>query len=418
MGTVKRPEGPFNVILISFDTLRRDFCSCYGYRKKLTPALDKIAREGVQFMDGFVNCGWTLPQHLTMVTGTNPIHHMMIQLMPTRTLPDEIPTLPEIFQKNGYVTIGIGNANKYGCKPEHGYRRGMNYYTNIFPHNNMMEMVLPTFADTLRLAGDLPFFMYFNTNDTHEPFAPSEPYLGKYGKKYVNRYEGQINYCDHYLGEMMKELRSRQLDKKTLIVFTSDHGTEFEEHGSLEKKLNLYEEIMQIPLVMKLPGVLPAGKKVTGFCQSSDFAPTILDLCSIDIPDIMDGRSLVPQIKGRKKDVPETIFAHTYHERTYNYESFSARTNRYKLIRTTPMVADPTKLETNTGERFARMKERVQIRGGVWRDLYDLKKDPGEQNNIIADQPEVARDLEIQLKKWIRQNKYTPVSPVKTMVRK
>jgi len=411
----QKPEAPYNVILISFDTLRRDFVHAYGYPKRLTPTIDALARRGVKFLDAYANCGWTLPQHLTMITGCEPIHHNVVHLQSENALSPEIPTLAQLFQKAGYMCLGFGNWNGYGGSWGHGFSRGMSFYTNLFPFNNMMEQAVPMVRETLRIVGKRPFFMYFHTNDTHEPFAPSEPYNSKYGTKYVNRYEGQIDYADHYLGVMLEDLRKLGLGERTLIAFTSDHGSEFEEHGYLEKKFNLYDEIMRVPLILTLPGVLPQGKDVAGFVQSADIAPTILDVCSIEIPKTMDGRSLAAQIAGSRKGVPDVVFAHTKHEMMFYYESFAARTARYKYIRTTPMIKDPEKLEGrgNVGQRYERLNRLARQRGGVYLELYDLAKDPGEQRNVVDEKPAVARDLDARINAWIRRHKFEAVKPLK-----
>jgi len=195
---------------------------------------------------------------------------------------------------------------------------------------------------------------------------------------------------------------------RTLIVVTSDHGSEFAEHGFYEKKLNLYEEIVQIPLIMALPGAIKKGLRLPGLCQTSDIAPTILDLCSLPIPASVDGRSLLPRLQGKRKTGWPIVFSHTMHETLFDYEHFSARTDRYKFIRCAPFRKDPTRIKGNTGDRFRRLLEVSEVSRGYCRELYDLKTDPAEQNNIIAKQPKRAKDLEAKLDAWIKSHKYTP----------
>jgi len=316
-------------------------------------------------------------------------------------------TLAEIFQKNGYLTFGFGNQNGYGGGWQYGFYRGMRSYSTVFPYNNMMEKVVEPVTYSLRLAGSTPFFIYIHTNDTHEPFAASEPFGSQWGSEYKNRYEGEVTYVDHYLGLIVDELEKMGLSEQTLIVVTSDHGSEFREHGFLEKKLNLYEEISQIPLIMTLPGVIFADKKIPGLCQTADIAPTILDVCSLPIPEEMDGQSLLQRILGEKEDVPEVIFAHTLHETRYWYEHFSARTADYKFIRTVPLK-DPQEIEGTASDRFARLTSVAQLKDGIWRELYNLKIDPEEQENIISRELDIARRLEEKLDLWISACNYTP----------
>jgi len=303
--------------------------------------------------------------------------------------------------------FGSGNQNAYGGGWEYGFQRGMYSYNTMFPYNNMMESVPKAVSACLDQVKGRPFFMYLHTNDTHEPFMANEPFTTKWGNGYRDRYEGEISYVDHYFGLLLDELRKRRLLDRTLIVVTSDHGTEFGEHGFREKVLNLYEEIIRIPLIMRLPGILPARKVVRGLCQTIDVAPTILDICGLPIPEETDGRSLLPRIRGKGKAV-EVVFAHTLNEKYYSYELFCARAKRYKFIRCAPFRARPDKMPGSPGKRFARLLALAEKRAGVLRELYDLKKDPGEQRNVIRDKPQIAQQLERKLNAWIRGPAYRP----------
>jgi len=392
----------FNVILISFDTLRQDHLGCYGHPKPLSPNLDELAAGGVVFEDAVVNCGWTLPQHITMITGTHPLKHRLIYLKRPRTLRKSIPTLAEIFQSRGYTCFGFANTNRYGGGWRYGFWRGMHHYTTIFPYNNMMELLPDQVSWAFQMVDSEPFFMYIHTNDTHEPFAASEPFGSKWGTKYINRYQGEVSYVDHYFGMVLKELEKRGLKDNTLVVATSDHGSEFLEHGFHEKKLNLYEEISRIPLIFHLPGVLPEGKRIQGLCETMDIAPTILDICSVPIPKWMDGRSLLPRMLGDESARPsEYVIAHTLHETIYLYEHFSIRDERYKLIRTVPLSRCPERLPGEVGKRFQRLASVAEFQKGAWWELYDCKEDSAEKNNIFVSLPDVGSRLEQMLDEYI-----------------
>ena len=397
-----KPRKAINVILISFDTLRQDFLSCYGYPKPLSPNLDQLADEGVIFTDEVVNCGWTLPQHITMITGTHPLKHRVIYLKKRCSLPKSIKTLAELFKSQGYVTFGFAtNTNPFGGGNwEYGFYRGMHHYTTIFPGNNMMEHLPQAFSWAVKMANSKPFFMYIHINDTHEPFAASEPFGSKWGSGYVNRYEDEVCYVDHYFGMILKEIAKRGLEDHTLIVTTSDHGTEFEEHGFQEKKLNLYEEISRVPLIFSLPSLLSQGKKIEGLCETIDLAPTILDVCDLSIPDWMDGKSLRNRIFG-EGEPSKYVIAHTLHEMTYNYEHFSIRDEQYKFIRTRPLVRQPMELSGEAGKRFERLNSVAEFKDGYWRELYDLKKDTSEKKNIINSASSIANRLEGKLDEFI-----------------
>ena len=398
----------FNVILMSFDTLRQDHLGCYGHPKPLTPDLDELARDGVLFADAVVNCGWTLPQHITMITGTHPLKHRLIYLRRPCTLRKSIKTLAELFRSRGYTCFGLGNTNRFGGGWEYGFWRGMHHHTTVFPYNNMMELVPEAASWAFRMAGSKPFFMYIHTNDTHEPFAASEPFGSKWGTEYINRYEGEASYVDHYFGMALKELEKLGLKENTLVVATSDHGSEFSEHGFHEKKLNLYEEISRVPLVFRLPGVLPEGKRIGGLCETMDITPTILDICSLPVPEWMDGRSLLPRMGEEEvAGSSETVVAHTLHETIYLYEHFSVRDERYKFIRTAPLSKRPRGLPGEIGRRFERLASVAELEEGAWRELYDLREDPQESRNMIGSKPDVASKLEQVLDGYISSFGYT-----------
>jgi len=404
-------QAPFNVIVVSFDTLRPDYLHCYGHPKPLSPALDELAARGVLFTDAVANCGWTLPQHVTLLTGVLPLKHRLIYVRRRCHLAARLQTLAEIFSQNGYLTFGFANLNPYGGAWRYGFHRGFRSYSDLFPYNNGFERIVEPIVQSLRLAGARPFFIYIHTNDTHEPFAAAEPFGSRWGATYQNRYEGEVSYVDHHFGLILEKLERLGVAERTLVVATSDHGTEFQEHGFLEKKLNLYEEILRIPLIMTLPQLLPAGKRVQGLCQTVDIAPTILEICSLRPPKQMDGESLLARMLGGRSAPPGTVFAHTLHEAMYMYEHFCARTARYKFIRTVPFFRRTDKLEGNVAERFARLDRVAQQRGGVWRELYDLEHDLGEQRNIVAEAARIVRQLERKLDAWVRSCGYEPRRP-------
>ncbi len=399
-------RGPFNVILISFDTLRRDHLGCYGYEKEISPNLDKLADEGVMFEDSIANCGWTLPQHVTMITGVHPIEHGVVYLQREQPIPEDIPTIGEIFQDAGYVTLAFCNQNHYGGDWRYGFQRGMNSFTNVFHYNNMMENVVPHVNAYMELLRDKPFLMYIHTNDTHEHFAASEPFGSKWGTSYHSRYEGEISYVDHYFGQILDKLDDLGLSEKTLVVATSDHGSEFKEHGFLEKKLNLYDEIVSTPLLMRLPGELEGNTRCSGLVATRDILPTVLDLCSIDTPLGVSGESLLDLAEGRGSPRRE-VFSHTLHESMYWYEHWSVRTDEHKLILTyrLPMPEGEKNL---VADRFRRLEDVAINEDGHWIELYDLQQDPGEERNMAEESEDLVDELTSRLTSWVSKRGYAP----------
>jgi arylsulfatase A-like enzyme len=271
----------------------------------------------------------------------------------------------------------------------------------------MMEKAVPHITEYMTLLREKPFFMYIHTNDTHEPFAASEPYGSMWGSSYKNRYEGEITYVDHYFGVILERLEELGLMEKTLVVATSDHGSEFKEHGFLEKKLNLYEEILQVPIVFRLPDVLPAGARVSGQAQTVDLMPTILDICGISSPDEVDGASMLGRIRDEEGG-PGVVYSHTLHETAYWYEHWSARSEDYKLIRTQPLEK-PKSRKNLVSDRFVRLEEVATRKRGGWIELYDLNEDPGESINLATSRPRVVGEMERGIRKWVKSCGYRPI---------
>jgi arylsulfatase A-like enzyme len=185
------------------------------------------------------------------------------------------------------------------------------------------------------------------------------------------RYKGEVSYMDRYVGWMLDRLDEVQLERPTLIVFASDHGEEFWEHRSVGHGHTVYEELLRIPLMMKLEGVLPAGRRVQADVTLADLTPTILDLLGIAIPESMHGESLLPLVTAPNDDRPQRAgFARGNREQAVESVSFG----RFKLIRTAG--AHPPRLA-----------------------LYDLAEDPGESRDRAAELPIVTATLS-QLLRW------------------
>ena len=338
------PQLP-NIILISIDTLRADHLSCYGYQRKTSPNLDRIASEGVRFERVISQAPKTAPSHMTMFTSLYPSLHgvhrdydqdIFFQLSPIWQ------TLTEILKKAGYRTAAFTGGGQVSAG--FGFERGFEIY-----QENMYwlewEDFLPVLDWLNQLKDNEPFFLFLHTYEVHDPYCPPEPYNKLYDPDYqgwilsdyqelkkrtgkdrrsvhnlfwggkekgvkgdrlnleliserdtqhfLALYDGEIRYTDEILGRFFKELEKRGLlgNDRTLLIITSDHGEEFREHGDFLHK-RLYWETMEVPLIFYCPGIIPPGKVIKGQARLIDLAPTILDLIGIPIPEQMQGVSL------------------------------------------------------------------------------------------------------------------------------
>lgn len=322
-----------NIILISLDTVRADHLHCYGYHRPTSPTLDSLAARGWLFRNVVAQSSWTLPSHASLFSSLYLSSHGVITW--DDALPQEVVTLPEVLRGEGYLTGAvIGGA--LGAR--HGLNQGFDTYdSRCFTSATKSTVTNPcTHAhavEWLRTWGHAPFFLFLHYWDAHDPYVPPPPYdtlfdqgyhgsvkgwetlngweplLARHGGSFTGLsrqdrdhimalYDGEIASTDHSLGMLFHELRALDLEKKTLVVVTSDHGDEFLEHGRTGHGKTLFRELVDIPLIWVEPRGRPRPRTVEGVTQSLDIAPTILNYLDIPAPAAMQGRSLLPAIHG------------------------------------------------------------------------------------------------------------------------
>jgi arylsulfatase A-like enzyme len=305
------PGSP-NVLVIVVDTLRADHLSTYGYARATSPNLSRIAAQGVLFQNAMAPSSWTLPSHASMLTGLYP-HEHGTTYMGSSLLP-HIPTLGEAFQRLGYRTAGF-SASTYFFSRRTGMGRGFIHFeddfespASAFPQTYYGER-LEQLLYRLHIAKDRigrrnarqinqhalrfmasgphhPFFVFLNYYDVHDPYLPPDPYLHRFTsvahpsapipqawdwfasltpeqrQAEMDAYDGAIRYTDTELGDFLRQLHQGGLDKNTLVVITSDHGEEFNEHGFMDHLNALYRELIHVPLIFWQPGKVPAGIRI------------------------------------------------------------------------------------------------------------------------------------------------------------
>jgi len=328
-----RRAAPTNVVLVSIDTLRADHLGFYGYSRDTTPHLDALARESAVFLNAYAAASWTLPSHVAMLTGLTSQKHK-VYYEDDRMDPGTA-TLAELLRKRGYfcgAATGGGFVNA-----RYGFDRGFESY-------GMSEGLLdsPTLAadkareaiDWLDLNSGKPFFLFLHTYQVHPPFAPPDAYARRYltpdqtlrrwdfvadlgggagffrplpetdRQNVIGLYDAEIRYTDDALiGPLVEKLKSLGVYDRTLLIVTSDHGTEFFEHGGWTHTWSLYNETLRVPLIVKFPGGAFAGQTSGLVVRLIDVVPTVLEALGIDIdPGRLDGRSLRPVLRGKERD--------------------------------------------------------------------------------------------------------------------
>ena len=342
-----RSDARLNVVWIVADTLRADRTSLYGHRRVTTPRLDAWARErGAVVRSATPAATWTLPSHVSMFSGlAAPTHGVRF---PTDRLGGDLPYLPEVLWRAGYSTTAITGGGF--VDPGHGFARGFDRFDVWRGGTGAAEEI----RDRTRAALSAidrphhrPFFLFFHTYEPHSPFRARQPYFSELApglhvdpgfevrargeKDPVRRDEGAhlaavgsaenfgldpedlllldglydsgVAEMDHWLGELLQLLESRDLAENTLVVFTSDHGESLGE-GGLFGHGNLEEPTLAVPLVFGLPRSLGRPATIETPFRSIDLVPTVLDLLGLDPLPGLDGTSLATALRGRETPAP------------------------------------------------------------------------------------------------------------------
>jgi len=406
-----------HILLISLETIRRDRFRCHGCSRDLAPHLDGLAQRGVFCTDAIANSGWTLPQNITLHTGLYPLTHDLTLLREQHPLFAEHVTLAEHLKAHGYQTFaGVNRTNPYSAHAMYGFDRGFDEHNPGAEYNRHMdwteEFVLSRFRSQ-HASG--PCFVYVHVNDTHEPWDAPDPWRHMWGTSYQSLYEGDITYTDHYLGRIFAGLKQLGIFDETLVVVFGDHGTELWEHGFTEKKVNLYNEILHVPLIFHCPALLPQGLPLPGLVESAQVAPTIVDIAGLPPISSAQGTSLLARIRGESREGLDHVCSHTCHEHQRDcgpaqFDHCAIQTRQHKFIR----LELHAEADALCGDWKYRM-QAVAVRccaapeslgpGTVLRELYDLHRDPREGDNLLR-QPddgveETAGRLEAELDAWV-----------------
>lgn len=378
----RRPEGTRpNVLLYVIDTLRADHLSCYGYHRETTPRIDALAARGALFENAYAMASSTPPSITSLFASRHP-SELRSRLDPkgaART------TLAEVLQQAGWATAAF-QANLLLRQPL-GYGRGFDHYE--IPSRRPGERVRPVRAEALheRVLAWLgerpakPFFLWVQSMDVHE-YDPVPPFAGRWTNPtgatttttrpedvdnpfvFLHRftdeyYDETVAYADHHLGRLLDAMQATGALEHTIVVVTSDHGEPLGEHDTYFHGVNVFEEVVHVPLVVTLPWDA-APRRIERITSFLDVAPTILGLVGVPPPPGWEGRSLleppapheraiaVGTTEGMKNEVP----------------SWFLRTGPWKVVMD---------------------REKTQ--------LFHLPSDPDEATDVAHRHPVTAQDL-------------------------
>ena len=389
---VREKKRPPNVILISIDTLRADRLGCYGYRKPTSPNLDRFAGNCFIFTEAISQSSWTLPSHMSILTSLYPGTHKVGGI--ERSLDPKITTLTQILKKAGYQTAGFVDAKFVGA--HYGFNRGFDVYRN--KNGKGIDRVLPLAEEWLRQHYKKSFFLFFHVFDCHCPYTPPEEISrsfspdyegdlnlkGKCGNPHLNaleltpediryiseQYDGEIRSVDTEIQKLFDLIGELGLYRNTLIILLSDHGEEFKEHGQIGHQRSVYHELMHIPLIIRLPGSSPPAGRITSRVESIDIMPTVLDFLGLVVDAPLQGKSLTGLLSEK--------------EAAGGKETSFGELNELAVKRT---------LYSGNYQYIYNVDEETE-------ELYDLKRDLREEENLASQRQDKCRELKTVLESW------------------
>ena len=399
-----RPERP-TLVLVSIDCLRADHVSAYGYHRLTTPNIDALAADGTIFESAASVSSWTLPTHLSMLTGRLPSFHGVRR---KQKLSPDIAFLPEILRQAGYQVDGV--ASWYFLSQVFGFDRGFHSYRLMVGDD--AEDVVDAALDVLHRSEGRDQFLFLHLIDAHWPYLPPDDYIDRFGRPrdisstlklvqsrkappspadaedVIRLYDAEIAYADEHLGRLVQDLKSRDLYDDALIIVTADHGEAFYEHGHWQHTVSLYDQITHIPLIVKWPeGSRP--KRSTLPASQIDVFPTILEAAGIEPPDT-GAVSLAQQLS-------------TPDERRGVLSELTSPLGRLQGCHEPPLEkGECLAVRLATLKYIASLSEQDGEVSTVNQELYDIDSDPLERNDLSKLQPAAAERMLARIHTFLR----------------
>jgi len=426
-GAAKREPGQANLLIIVVDALRADHLSCLGYDRIRTPNIDRLAEEGVLFTQCISQAPWTLPSLGSLLTSKYPSQHgaeVQVERLDTLAVLKSIFDWGRLRNSNATLTEALkkGRISTAGLQPNvtvgslAGFDQGDDFHLDAVKYSNLTlesglvallpetawQKVYPSFqyARAEKIVDYAASWMGRNVGNRFALltllFDSHEYYLGRVefadlfklkketaGAELVDLYDRAVVAADRAVGRLLGKMERLGLLDETLIVVLSDHGEEFFDHGGRDRGFDrwydvgvshgqtLYDELIRVPLIMRLPGKIKPGLRVDAQVRTIDVMPTVLGLLDLEPPGPLEGTDLSRNAFAVPAGLP--AFSESV---LFKPEKKSLRVDGWKLI-----------IHPESGRE----------------ELYDLRADPGEQTDLAAARPEALAGLQARLREWMER---------------
>jgi len=401
------------IILISIDTLRADHLGVYGYERDTSPNIDSLAAESAMFANVYATSPWTLSSHVSLLTSLNCVSHQVY--LDNEKMDPDLVTVAEMLRVNDYYCSAFTGGGFVSAV--FGFSDGFDSYYERTDEVLLDKAAELNFRDVARWIDsnkNKNYFLFIHTYQPHDPYACPAPYKtmflsenskwshinlnGYLGGKnaifkelpederqnIIDLYDAEIRYTDEKLiGPLIQKLKELALYDQTMIIFTSDHGEEFYDHGGWGHGHSLYDESLKVPLLIKFPESKYSGSKVENIISFVDVVPTILDEMGINSSRYdLDGKSLIPILEG--KDKKDRIFLSDVGENILNMhlpQKIATNEGKTKLI-----LNKTIHRENREFFRFPPPSTKAV-------ELFDLSSDPLENSNIVDQESSLANRI-------------------------
>lgn len=413
-----------NVLIIMVDDLGYGDLSSYGADDLLSPEIDWLVSRGMKFTNFYANCPVCSPSRAALLSGKYQDLVGVPGVIRTHAdnswgyLAPEATLLPTYFQQAGFHTAIVGKWH-LGLEPPnrphdrgfdlfhgflgdmmddyyHHHRHNINYMRRndevLEPEGHATDLFTQWSIDYLKARAaspEQPFFLYLAYNAPHTPIQPPQDWLNRVKARETDitdqraKLVALIEHMDHGIGQVLRTLRETELDKTTLVVFTSDNGGQLNvgaNNGPLrDGKQSVYEGGLKVPACVAWPGQIEAGTETNFRAMTMDIFPTVLEACEIDVPAGLDARSFLPTLNGEEQD---ELRQHWFFRRREGGTRYGGKTieavisGDWKLLQNSPFAPQ---------------------------ELYNLKSDPQEQNNLADKNRKKFNELAAILRREIQR---------------
>lgn len=349
-----------------------------GSTRGLTPALDLLARDSIVFTRAFSQAPITTVSHATILSGTFPPFHRVNAF--GAPLPSGVPYLPQTLHDAGYRTAAfVGSIildPQSGTAP--GFERGFGSYDAGFRLQRPGEdryhsverrgdEVAARALKWLGTAGTGPWFLWVHLFDAHDPYDPPADLKRRFASE---PYDGEIASVDRLAGKL-----AQAAGPETVVAITADHGEALGDHGESTHGVLLFDEVLQVPLMIRLPRRASAGVRVTAQVRLADVAPTLLEAAGLPVPPAMQGASLLPLVRPSSRTLNDRpAYAETdYPRQAFGWSPLAAwRADHFLLVRA-PAI-----------------------------ELYDTAADPAASHNLASTRARVVDGMSAELEQFIK----------------